>query len=187
MLMAKVRSSIFSVLLFCGANLGAQARSLQSEEQIIRSLQVGGRLEALAMKPTWDLYQDLTGCQKSELEIGQQMKPLCQVVVASKMCQEISPEDRLDCQTLEMEPQVGLWPFLAGCAQSLFKSVKDTLAFIWELVEWAFENISSEQARDQTSAQVKSVVMSNPLNFICIMNLIRPMRRSHHLFARSRH
>ena len=154
MLPRKILSILILLLWFAITNSWAQGPS--EDEQMVRSLQVGGRLENLAMKPTWDLYQQLTSCSDPSLQNLQDLRPLCQVVINSNICQEIAPEDRLNCQTLGTEPQVGLWPFLTGCAQSLFKTVKDTLAFVWDLVAWAFEQASSEDARNKTGAQVSS-------------------------------
>jgi len=83
----------------------------------------------------------------SSFTLDQSAQNICQVVINSELCEDVPKEDRINCTIVENSTESSTWNYIKGCVKGAFNSVKEILAFIWDVLKWVWSNTTSSNSR----------------------------------------
>ena len=114
---------------------------LLSGEEFIKQLRDTGQLGVFD-SPTAELFNNLCQkekCLKNRHKKTNDLKFLCEVILASEMCKETAKDDLLNCKNPYESKEFDTVHFFAGCIGGVFDYAKEMLSFVWGVVKWTYE------------------------------------------------
>jgi len=85
---------------------------------------------------TVDTYEKICEQNNSRPDVSvANLKNICEVVVKSDFCSNVPKDKLIDCSKIQNEPLVSKWEFYLGCTKGVFKSAKDILGFLWDVLK----------------------------------------------------
>lgn len=79
---------------------------------------------------------------------------ICKVAIKSEICQEVSADDLMKCDEVQISKTQSIWSVIKGCGIGAFESVADIAKFIWSVMKWSWSNATSSESRTSTSESV---------------------------------
>lgn len=119
---------------------------------LICSILLSGTAKAadFTLKPTVHSYQEICATQGIE-PLTSSLKGMCEVVTKNELCKKVPKADLLQCHSLNKNTQIDAWEFIKGCSKGAFDSVKETLEFLWSIMELAWDSEKRSGAMDGAS------------------------------------
>lgn len=95
--------------------------------------------------------------------VSSNVSDICEVVVQSEVCSNVPQENRLNCENPEQSIASNVWDYIAGCAGGVLDSVSEMVSFLWEIMKWAWNNVTSSETRgrslDQANEHMNSALL----------------------------
>lgn len=113
------------------------------------------------LKPTMQTYEYL--CRTQNMTPVSDLDDICKIVTKSEVCKNVPKKNLLQCNSLDKHSQLDAWEFIQGCAEGALNSVKDLLNFFWEIMKWAWDNTTSNDARAKSKGQATEYLAATKL------------------------
>ena len=92
----------------------------------------------VSFNPTLNTYQEI--CQTEGIRsTTTTLRGMCEIIVKSKTCQSVPKKDLLLCNEIEKPIALNSWDYIKGCAKGALNSVKETLEFLWSIMELVWD------------------------------------------------
>lgn len=128
----KLNFIIGLILIF--STLTVESEEIISGDAFISSLEESDQI-GFFDKPAADIFlSQCNSLQKPALD--NEIKMFCDVVVHSDVCQEVKEEDLMNCSDIKASRDFDVIKFFKGCTTGLFDSVKELIAFVWDVMKW---------------------------------------------------
>lgn len=102
------------------------------------------------LKPTVHSYQEICISQGIQ-PLTSSLTDMCKIVTQNELCKDVPESDLLKCEALEKTSQLDAWEFIKGCSKGAFDSVKETLMFLWDIMQLAWDGEKRGEAMEQAS------------------------------------
>ncbi len=148
-------SALFILIIF-SCHLFAQDKS--PEAPAISALKKSQSVD-FTLLPTLSAFERVCGYSLDDATgIQTQLKPICEIVTHSELCQEVEKDDLLQCDAIDLNSQLDLWDFISGCAKGVFDSITEIFTFIWDIMTWVWDQATSSEAREKTYDQASEYI-----------------------------
>ncbi|MDO9181743.1 MAG: hypothetical protein Q7U04_05015 [Bacteriovorax sp.] len=86
--------------------------------------------------------------------VSNHLNDMCNIIVKSDACKEIAEEDLIKFNSNSETAVSDIWGFVKGCTSGVLESAKELLTFLWDVINWAWDNSTSSKSREATSDAV---------------------------------